>query len=309
MTRQLPLFAAAPQSLRDIDARSAVAATFALFAERLRAEGKSPHTIQAFLGDLRLLTEFTGHRLQVRELNRARLVGFLEWMERDRGVPCSRKTYARRVTTLKVYCKWLCEIGALANDPAESIRQRSGPAPLSEVLSDGQVRACLAAAREMKRGASQDYRPECLFRLLLGAGVKKAECGRLRLRDIERDDAGGAKLYIRHKARDIYKERRIALDEAAAWLLDCYLRQYNVDDELFDCTTRNLEYILTDIGARAGTPFKLSFEIMRWTMAAREFAAGVDEERIREKLGLSRQSWYETGDKVRRLANRLQDDV
>ena len=206
-TRQMPLFAESPQSVFDIDRRSALAATFDIFAEYLRSEGKSPHTVKAFLGDLRLLAEYTGEALPIGELRRTRLVGFLEWMERERGVPCSRKTYARRVTTLKVFCKWLHKLEALAEDPAQSIRQRSGPAPLSDVLTADQVRACVKAAIEFKRGSAQDYRPEFLFRLLLATGVKKAECGRLRLRDIERGKMGGISLYIRHKARDIYKER------------------------------------------------------------------------------------------------------
>ena len=85
-------------------------------------------------------------------------------------------------------------------------------------------------------------------------------------------------------------------------LLDRYARQYQLEDRLFTCTSRNLEYILTEIGVRAGAPFKLSFEALRWTMALRDHIAGVEDERIREKLGLSRISWYETGDKIRRLA-------
>lgn len=309
MTRQMPLFAAEPLSTRDINARSPLPATFALFTEHLRAEGKSPHTVKAFLGDLRLLAEFAGDGLPIGALRRPLLVGFLRWMEDERGVPCSRKTYARRVTTLKVFCKWLHGLEALPEDPAESIRQRSGPAPLSDVLTAAQADACMLAAGGAMRGADQDYRPEFLFRLLLATGLKKAECGRLRLGDIERGNQDGISLYIRHKARDVYKERRIALDEDSARLLERYLRQYQIEDKLFNCTTRNLEYILTDIGSRAGAPFKLSFEVMRWTMAARDYIAGVEEERIREKLGLSRQSWYETGDKIRRLAEKLREDL
>ena len=180
---------------------------------------------------------------------------------------------------------------------------------MSEVLTDAQARACHIAASRFKRGAAKDYRPEFLFRLLLRTGLKKAECGRLRLRDIERREHKPARLYVRHKTRDIYKERRIDLDAELERLLDGYLRQYQMEDGLFDCTTRNLEYILTAVGERAGAPFKLSFEVMRWTMAARDYAAGFDEERIRQKLGLSRISWYETGDKLRRLASRLQDEA
>ena len=305
MKRQKSLFAHSPQSADDIDGRTGLAVTFDLFADFLRGEGKTENTIKSFISDLRLLAEFAGSALPVAELGVPRLERFLEWMEYERGVPCSRKTYARRVTTLKVYCKWLHEIGALGENPAQSIRQRSGPAPLSEVLSDAQVSDCIAAAGEFKRGTAQDHRPAFLFRLLLQTGIKKAECGRLSLRDVNLSGRDGADLVIRHKARDVYKERRLILDAEVARLLDSYARQYQVEDKLFSCTTRNLEYILTDIGARAKTPFKLSFEVMRWTMAVREYQAGVDEERIREKLGLSRISWYETGDKVRRLAASL----
>lgn len=305
MNRQISLFAQTPQSADDIDGRTGLEATFDLFADFLRGEGKTEHTIKAFIGDLRLLAEFTGGALPTAELGVERLERFLQWMENERGVPCSRKTYARRVTTLKVYCQWLHELEVLTEDPALTIRQRSGPAPLSDVLTDAQVRDCIVAAGEFKRGAEQDHRPALLFQLLLQTGIKKAECGRLRLRDINRGSTDGAELFIRHKLRDVYKERRIILDGDTLRLFDSYVRQYQVVDQLFTCTTRNLEYILTDIGARAAMPFKLSFEVMRWTMAVRDYRAGVDESLIREKLGLSRQSWYETGDKVRRLAKML----
>ena len=305
MSRQISLFAQTPQSAEDIDGRTGLAATFDLFGDFLRGEGKTENTIKAFISDLRLLAEFTGGALPTADLGVARLESFLQWMENERGVPCSRKTYARRVTTLKVYCKWLHDLEVLADDPALSLRQRSGPAPLSDVLTDAQVRDCSAAAGECKRGVEQDYRPAFLFGLLLQTGIKKAECGRLRLRDINRGSREGAELFIRHKARDVYKERRIKLAADTLRLLDNYARQYQAEDQLFTCTTRNLEYILTDIGARAAVPFKLSFEVMRWTMAVRDYQAGVEETLIREKLGLSRQSWYETGDKVRRLADML----
>lgn len=270
MSRQISLFAQTPLSADDIDGRTGLAATFDLFADFLRGEGKTENTIKAFIGDLRLLAQYTGGALPTAELGVARLERFLQWMENERGAPCSRKTYARRVTTLKVYCQWLHDLEALAEDPAQSIRQRSGPAPLSEVLTDAQARDCIAAAGEYKRAAAQDYRPAFLFQLLLQTGIKKAECGRLRLRDLNRGSRDGAELFIRHRARDVYKERRIILDADTLRLLDSYARQYQVEDQLFNCTTRNLEYILTDIGARAAMPFKLSFEVMRWTMAVRD---------------------------------------
>ena len=302
MSRQIPLFAQQPQSPDDIDGHTSLEATFDLFAVFLRGEGKSENTVKAFRGDMQLLAEFAGGEMAIGQLRTPQLYAFLDWMEHQRGVPCSRKTYARRVTSLKVYCKWLQRIDGLAHDPARAIRQRSGPSPLSDFLNDRQVRDCLTAAQSMEKGGKQDFRPEFLFRLLLQTGIKKAECGRLRLQDIDRSDTGSARLFVRHKVRDVYKERRIELDVATQDLLVSYQALYDLHDRVFECTTRNLEYILTDIGNRAGVPFKLSFEVMRWTMAVRDYVGGADEERIREKMGLSKASWYETGDKIRRLA-------
>ena len=90
-------------------------------------------------------------------------------------------------------------------------------------------------------------------------GIKKAETGRLTLGDLDRIVGAAPILLVRHKGRDVYKERRIVLDAAIVALLDAYREQYDLEETLFDCTARNLEYILTDIGKRAKVPFKLSF--------------------------------------------------
>ena len=308
MAKQLSLFSSQPRSAQDINRHTSLAATLDLFADYLRHEGKSAHTIRAFRADMNLLAEFSSPTRPIAQYLTSDLNAYLNWMENQRGVPCSRKTYARRVTTLKVYFKWLKSIQAVQHDPALSIRQRSGPAPLSDALNESQIKDCLAACRAMKKGGTQDYRPELLFRLLLQTGIKKAETGRLKPGDIERRHPERTLLVIRHKVRHVYKERRLELEAGCLRLLDLYQEQYQPRETIFNCTTRNLEYILTDVGKRAEAPFKLSFEVMRWTMAVRDYRADVDEERIREKLGLSKISWYETGDKIKRISARMDAD-
>jgi len=309
MAKQLSLFPNQPLSAQDIDKQTSLAATFELFAEYLRKEGKSEHTIKAFRGDMSLLAEFSSPSRPIAQYLTSDLNAYLDWMENQRGIPCSRKTYARRVTTLKVYFKWLKGLDAIRFDPAIPIRQRSGPAPLSEVLNETQIRNCLEACRSMRKGGTQDYRPELLFRLLLQTGLKKAETGRLKLEDIEGRYSLSPQVVIKHKVRHIYKERRIELYPELLELLERYQQQHAPQETVFSCTTRNLEYILTDIGRRAEVPFKLSFEIMRWTLAVRDYRADVDEERIREKLGLSKITWYETGAKVRRISAGLDAEL
>jgi len=307
MSKQLSFFP--PESDKDINKQTPLNVTLDFFAEFLRKEGKSEHTIKAFRGDMNLLAEYGDPVTPISQFLTSDLNAYLDWMENKRGVPCSRKTYARRVTTLKVYFKWLKGLGAIKHDPAKAILQRSGPAPLSEVLTEEQVRDCIDAAMTMKKGDDQDYRAELLFRLLLQTGIKKSETGRLEREDIDRSNPDMPVAIIKHKARNVYKERRIGLDTEFLKLLDLYYQQYAPKETVFTCTTRNLEYILTEVGQRAEVPFKLSFEVMRWTMAVRDYRADVDEALIREKLGLSKTSWYETSNKIKRISERLDHEM
>ncbi len=304
--RQLPILPDQPQSPDDINRHTAFRATLDLFRSHLLREGKSEHTVKAFTADLRLLAEYLGEDTPVGQFTTSGLNRFLDWLEVGRGVPCSRKSYARRVTTLKVYFRWLHGIGAIGHDPAKSVLQRSGPAPLSEVLSPEQIDAALASARSMKRRDEQDYRPELLLRLLLDTGIKKGETMHLTREHIDRTHPRSPLLVVRHKSRNVYKERRLQLDTSWVDLLDLYLEQYNPESAIFDCTARNLEYILSDIGEGAGIPFKVSFEVLRWTCAVRDYRDGMEPQQIREKLGLSETSWYETQGKIRKLAERLE---
>jgi len=299
--RQIPLFQ--PSAPEDLNRHTPLRDTVSLFQQYLQKEGKSEHTIKAFTSDLQLLAEQSGDETPIGRYTTTMLNDFLIWLEHGRGVPCSRKSYARRVTTLKVYFKWLHEISAIAYDPAKPVLQRSGPAPLSEILSPIQVDDAVNFARSMRRGEALDTRPEVLFRLIVDTGIKKSETVRLTPPDIDRSNPHRPILIVKHKSpRDVYKERKIELDPDWLTLLDRYLLQYQLEDTIFDCTSRNLEYILTDIGAGAGIPVKISFEMLRWTCAVRDYRAGVDPDAIRDKLGLSDISWYETHSKIKKLA-------
>jgi integrase/recombinase XerD len=304
--RQLPLLQ--PESPEDLNTHTELRLTIPLFQKHLLKEGKSQHTVNAFTSDLQLLADHTGEETPIGDYTTNNLNDFLEWLEFGRGVPCSRKSYARRVTTLKVFFKWLHSVGALPFDPAKPVLQRSGPAPLAVVLSPREVEAAIRAARTMKRGDLPDTRPEMLFRLILETGIKKNEAMRLTPKDIDRADPKNPILKVKYKVRNVYKERLIPVSSEWVHLLEDYLMQYAPQNTIFNCTARNLEYILTDIGEAAGIPSKLSFEMLRWTSAVRDKRAGIEEEAIRDKLGLSPISWAETGAKVRRLVQLQEAD-
>lgn len=302
--RQIPLFGDQPARPEDINLHTQMQHTIALFQQQLIKDGKSQHTVSAFTSDLQLLAEHTGGDTPVGEYTTNRLNDFLDWLEHGRGVSCSRKSYARRVTTLKVYFKWLRTIGAIPLDPALAILQRSGPAPLANALSRDDLAACLHAARQMRRGGADgeiDMRPELLLRLIADTGIKKSEAMALTAESIDRQNPMEPALVIRYKVRNVFKERRIALDPDWLPLLDRYTAQYQPSDTLFACTARNLEYVLAAIGDAADLPYKLSFETLRWTCAVRDTRHGMEEAVVRDKLGLSPISWQETRAKIKRL--------
>jgi site-specific recombinase XerD len=309
--RQLPLFNEEPTKPEDIHKGTLLKHTIKLFLDHLRKEGKSEHTLKAFQADLELLMEALGDDWTAGRYGTSDLNKFLHWLEYERDVPCSRKSYARRVTTLKVYFRWLHAIGAIPHDPAKAVLQRSGPAPLSDALSPAQIRDVLEFSRIMRyrRTDVQDTRPELLFRLLLDTGIKKNEAMQLTLADIDRSNPRQPILNVRFKVRNVFKERNIGLDSEWVKLLDLYIAQYGLKDTIFNCTSRNLEYILTDLGKGAEIPFKLSFEVMRWTSAVKDYRAGMEEGHIRQKLGLSEISWHETGSKIKQIAEKQSHDA
>lgn len=306
--RQLPLFPSLPVSEADLNPHTRIRDAITLFQRHLYGSGKTEHTVKSFTSDLQLLMEHSGDEFALGAYSTSRLNEFLDWMEHGRGVSCSRKTYARRVTTLKVFFKWLHENGAIAHDPARPVLQRSGPAPLALILSPGDIADVLDHARGLRRGDKPDARPEMLFRLLLDTGIKKSETMRLTTADITRE-GNPPTLTVKHKsARDVYKERIIPLDPNWLGVLDEYLVQVTAgrttpQDTIINCTARNLEYILEDLGNGAGINPKISFEMLRWTCAVRDFRAEVDPTAIREKLGLSEISWYETFAKIKKLVD------
>ena len=99
-----------------------------------------------------------------------------------------------------------------------------------------------------------------------------------------------------------HKERKLVLSPDLMPTLDRYLAAYQPRQNLFECTARNLEYVLRDAAQLANLKIGVSFEMLRWTCAVQDYRKGMDSTRLRKKLGLSQITWYETVEKLRKLA-------
>ncbi len=284
---------------------SSLSAAIEQFHDYMIQQEYAENTVKSFLGDLKILRRYLQSNRPISQIGASDLKRFLHWLQHERGRPCSPKSYARRLTTLKVFFAWLTDSGILPVDPAAPLAHKPVQTPLPRILYDHQVQQVLATTREMMAGGHDkkpDPRPHLLVSLLLHTGIKKQECMAIKLSHIDTADPDGPVLHIRYdKPQMQYKERRLRLPAGWTQVLDQYIGAYEPQQVLFACTARNLEYVLFGVAKQAGLEGGLSFETLRWTCAIRDYRAGMDRNRLRRKLGLSKMSWKETEPKLVRL--------
>lgn len=280
------------------------------YREHMIARQFSPNTVKAFMYDLNIVAKYFTAKKPIGEIAHRDLERFIDWLVNERGVPCNPKSLARRMTTLKTFFGWLTEIEAIEVDPAAPIVHVQVQTPLPDILYDNEIEAVLAATQKLRGGLSSDpdtspkpdARPHLLVTLLLATGIKKSECVGIELTHIDRSNADEPAVWIRYAdPRHHHKERKLKLERKWLKLLDDYLAQYEIQSKLFPWTPRNLEYILADVGKLAGLDKKLSFEMLRWTCAARDKRNGMADETLRAKMGLSQITWREVGEKLTKL--------
>ncbi len=303
----------AGEATPSLRADSALALASQNFDEFMLRKGFSDNTIKAFRNDLKIIVGYLGPETRLLSVSTADLNQFLHWLQYERRdgqgnlVPCGPKSLARRITTVKVFFGWLHGIGVIGTDPAEPVAQQPARPPLPEYLTEDEVKRLLRAGQDMLLARqNSDARPYLLVSLLLQTGLKKAECARLLITDVNVSNPGAPELVIRYNdERHAHKNRTLALHPAIINVLNQYLEEYKPATFLFDCTPRNLEYVLDDVAKRAGVKrIRVGFESLRWTCTMRDFRLGIPEERQRAKLGLTKISWRETREKIHQLTGR-----
>ena len=309
-SRQLELFslgnvdALAPAEAPPLEPSDTLKSAIGPFTEYMRQRVFAENTIDAFLSDMGLLLEFLGPETSLADCSTRRLRDFLRYLRDERDAPCSAKSLDRRITTLKVFFGWLANKAVLDRDRAAALEHYGARSPLPQILSHAEVERVLAVTRGMRDSAEEpDARPHLLVSLVLATAIKKAECLRIALRHIDLGDPDRPSVYIEHKkARRQFKSRRLALPTDLAPTLRAYLSRYQPQERLFECTGRNLEYVLHRVSTMAGLRLPMTFERLRWTSAAESLREGMDPEHLRRRLGLSRIAWQEALPIIQKLA-------
>jgi integrase/recombinase XerD len=269
----------------------------------LEDQGNSPHTVKAFTADLRMLAIYLPPDRPLGKISTTELNNFLDWMQTGRGVPCSPKTLSRRITSIKAFFRWLQNNGLILIDPAEKVVSKSVLSPLPTVLNPEELQLVLQTADAYRRAKKPDARYYTLIALLLETGIKKGECLALSPNHIDLDAPSGPRLFVRYASpAQRYKERRISLSDSWVTAYHEYRSQFDISDRLFPWSQRRLEYLLEDISNEAGLEKHLSFDMCRWTAALEDWRLGVEKDKIRQKLGISKVQWREVRMKLAKMA-------
>lgn len=269
----------------------------------LKDQGRSPYTVKAFIADLNLLDTFLPADKTIGDINLKDLQNFTEWLENERGVPCSPKSLSRRITSVKSFFRWLQNGGVILVDPADKLVQRSVTSPLPTVLTHPEVKSALTTAESFRHAEEPDARPYTLLKLLLETAIKKGECRNIALNHLSVEDPENAYVFIRYtNPRYRYKERKIPVSKDWVDSFNEYTSQYEPEERLFPWTARRLEYILEDITEAAGFDKRISFDMCRWTSVLADLIEGVEPNKIRQKLGVSKIQFREVRRKLRKLA-------
>ncbi len=269
----------------------------------LRDQGRSHHTLKAFEADMMLLEDFMPTDKQIGQISTKDLEDYLTWLEKDRGIPCSPKTLSRRITSLKSFFRWLTQNAVISVDPAEKLIQKTVTSPLPTVLTAKELEVALDAADSIRTSASADPRPYVLLLLVLETALKKGECLNLKTNHLELGNSEEAYVFVRYpNQRYRFKERKIMVSPQWVDAYNQYAEKYQIKDQVFPWSQRRLEYLLEDITNAGKMDKHISFDMLRWTSALNDLSKGVEQDKIRQKLGISKIQWREVKSKLRNLA-------
>lgn len=273
------------------------------YAVHLDKRPIADNTRKAFWGDVRLFERYLQPDADqpaplLAQIRSDDVRGFLDHEERRRRA-ASPKSLERRLTSLKVFFRFLRERGYIVLDPADGVPYKPLVDPLPELLTDEQADRALQAARQYSEEERLDIRPLAVIMLILETGIKKSECMALTVQDVVREPRA---VEIRYAKKHLkFKERTLPISAECSAVLDQNIERYRLSGKLFPCTSRNLEYLLTGkIAQRAGLP-TLTFEMLRWTCAMRDFRTGaLHDDQLQHKYGLSPIGWTEMAAKLKR---------
>ena len=190
----------------------------AAFATHLASElGRSPHTVRAYVGDVRRLLRFAREQgaTALTDLDLADLRG---WLAQEGAQGHARTTLARRAAAARVFTSWAARRGMLPSDPGDRLATPAAHRTLPGVLKQSEASALLdVAVVAADDGDPVHQRDLLVLELLYATGMRVGE-----LVGLDLDDVDPSRRTLRVLGKGA-KERTVPYGAPAQAALDSWL--------------------------------------------------------------------------------------
>ncbi len=221
----------------------------------LRSERKSPQTIKSYTAGVRAYLAWCADHDRPKVLDRRQLREFIDQLLADGAKPA---TAVARHLAVRRFSAWLTDEGEQESDPLLGLRSPKIDQPVTDPLTDAQLKAMLNTCR----GADlRDKRDKAILRLMFTTGARAGEVVALQVDDLHLKGDPATATIRRGKGG---RGRVIPLGAEVAADIDRYLRarrthRLNHEPDLW----------LGDRGKR------FSYDALHKTLGERAQAAGV----------------------------------
>ena len=265
-----------------------------LFEEMLLSEKLSSiNTRRAYKKDIELFIEFIHDRFKISILD-VSTIHISKWLVSLQVNNLSRSSHSRKMSSIKVFYKFLVSDSYIKINPAEDINSNRKQLILPKVLSEEEVLELLKSIYPLK--TPHDYRLLALVELIYSSGLRVQELVSLQLKNINFNNLS---LFVRGKGD---KERIVPVGNNAIKAVNEYLnyRSFFIKNNktsiwLFPSssikghlTARRFSQLLKILSVKAGLNYStISPHILRHSFATHMLSGGVDLRILQEMLGHS----------------------
>lgn len=237
---------------------------------------RAPHTVRSYLADLRQLLSCVGEG----PLDRSAIERFL------RRYGSSARTRARKLSSVRGFCRFLCRRGHLASDPSASIEAPLRRRPLPRSLTQHQAEALL---EQPPPPSPSPRRDRALLELLYSSGLRVSEAVSL---DLESVDFEARVLRVRGKGG---RERLAVFGRTCLQALRDYVENERVapiaGNPLFTnrrgsrLSSRSVAQTVKRWALAAGLPPETSPHTLRHSFATHLLDGGANLKAVQQLLG------------------------
>ena len=264
------------------------------FLAELERKQVSPHTLEAYGGDLRQFLEyFTPPEGAPPPLAQFQVLEIREWLADLYSRKLHVVSIRRKLAAVRALFRFLAREGLIRVNPARLVRTPKAPKSLPPVMTAEQVNGLIDAVGGGKFERPHPARDRAIFEFLYGCGLRVSELVGLNLEDL---DCTERWIRVRGKGR---KERQVPFASKAADSLTRYLEERRPaaqERALFlnhrgrRLTARGVAGIVKLYGILVNGDSSIHPHSFRHAYATHLLADGADLRAIQELLGHARLS-------------------